>query len=98
MFGNWPDYLNDDSWEGGYTGTMSTNGVSLGSTLDDVQIGDVALYGDPISHAAMYVGNGLVSFTSRSTNANFTRLFPMVPALKALLIQFILLLGITGLQ
>lgn len=44
----------------GYTGTMIVNGRIVTST-DNLRLGDLCFYGSPVSHVAVYVGNGNVS-------------------------------------
>jgi len=58
VFGNGPDILNGDSWQGGYTGTMGSHGTAI--PCSQMQPGDVALYGSgaPWDHAEMYMGGG----------------------------------------
>jgi cell wall-associated NlpC family hydrolase len=63
-FGFYPDYLNDENWAAGYTGTMAKNGKAV--SLSEAQPGDVVIYGPgPYNHAAIYVGESkVVSFGS----------------------------------
>jgi len=58
VFGNGPDIINGDNWQGGYTGTMASHGTAI--PCSSMQPGDVALYGSgsPWDHAEMYMGNG----------------------------------------
>jgi len=58
VFGSGPDFLNGQNWRAGYTGTMSSRGRSTGCST--MQIGDLAFYGNPISHVAISIGNGKV--------------------------------------
>jgi len=58
VFGSGPDFLNGQNWKAGYTGTMSGRGRSVGCS--QMQIGDLAFYGHPISHVSISIGNGKV--------------------------------------
>jgi len=58
VFGSGPDFLNNQGWKAGYTGTMSGRGKSV--TCSKMQAGDLAFYGNPISHVSISVGNGKV--------------------------------------
>lgn len=58
-FGNGKDYINEENWSAGYTGTMASHGEEV--SKDKALPGDVVLYGKPtISHATMYVGDDQV--------------------------------------
>jgi len=61
-FGNGRDFINNQGWKAGYTGTMGNNGVSV--SLAQARPGDIVLYGShPYHHATLYVGNNkVVSF------------------------------------
>jgi len=58
VFGSGPDFLNNQNWRAGYTGTMSGRGRSVGCSA--MQIGDLAFYGNPISHVTISIGSGRV--------------------------------------
>jgi cell wall-associated NlpC family hydrolase len=59
VFGNGPDFLNNQRWAAGYTGSMSPRGRSI--PCSSMQTGDLAFYGKPtISHVAMSIGGGRV--------------------------------------
>jgi hypothetical protein len=58
VFGNGPDFINGQNWAAGYTGTMSGRGQSVGCS--SMQTGDLAFYGNPISHVAISIGGGKV--------------------------------------
>jgi len=58
VFGSGPDFINGDSWRGGYTGTLSSHGWSV--PCSSMIVGDLSFYGSPISHVAMSMGNGQV--------------------------------------
>jgi len=59
VFGSGPDFLNNQNWRAGYTGSMSGRGRSV--SCSSMQIGDLAFYGKPtISHVAMSIGGGRV--------------------------------------
>jgi cell wall-associated NlpC family hydrolase len=61
-FGNGKDFLNNQGWKAGYTGSMGSNGTPV--SLAQARPGDVVLYGShPYHHATLYVGNNqVVSF------------------------------------
>lgn len=55
-----PDWINGESWGGGYTGTLTEHGVRVHGRL---MVGDLVFYGgtmDVPGHVAVYIGNGLV--------------------------------------
>lgn len=55
-FGEWPDYLNNQNWAAGYTGTMYAMGRDHPVSAANRQKGDVVLYGTPtVNHATLYV-------------------------------------------
>jgi len=58
IFGGGPDFVNNDNWQGGYTGTMATSSQLI--SCSDMQPGDIILYGSgyPWDHVEMYMGNG----------------------------------------
>ncbi|CAG8738481.1 46037_t:CDS:1 [Gigaspora margarita] len=60
VLGFYPDYLNDQNWASGYTGTMADHGEKV--SLSNAQPGDIVLYGAkyPYNHTAIYVGNNQV--------------------------------------
>jgi len=60
VFGGGPDFINGDSWRGGYTGTLSSHGRLV--TCSSMIVGDLSFYGKggKISHVAMSMGNGQV--------------------------------------
>jgi len=90
IFGNGPDFVNNDNWGGGYTGTMASNSVQI--DCSQLQPGDIILYGSgyPWDHVEMYMGNGITishggdpaSFESATSNQGFDtfqcRTYPQV--------------------
>jgi cell wall-associated NlpC family hydrolase len=59
VFGSGPDFLNNEDWDAGYTGSMSPRGRTI--PCSTMQMGDLAFYGKPkISHVAISIGNGRV--------------------------------------
>merc|ERR1740121_332053 len=57
VFGQGTDYLNGQNWKAGYTGTMTSHGVSI--SLKDAHHGDLVFYGGSKSvpeHVAIYAG------------------------------------------
>lgn len=60
------DIVNDDRWQGGFTGTMATHGREV-QHLHNVIRGDAVLYGKqfPYDHTAIVVGHHLVNKASR---------------------------------
>jgi len=60
-FGKYPDYLNNENWSAGYTGSMESSPYGVERSLDAALPGDIVLYGRPtISHVALYIGNSEV--------------------------------------
>jgi hypothetical protein len=56
-----PDVVNDQSWRGGYTGTMKQNGRRVPGGVADAQPGDLVLYGAGTGkHVTIVVGGGKV--------------------------------------
>jgi cell wall-associated NlpC family hydrolase len=56
-----PDVVNDQSWRGGYTGTMKQNGRRVPGGVADAEPGDLVLYGAGTGkHVAIVVGGGRV--------------------------------------
>lgn len=60
LFGNGPDFMNQESWTGGYTGSLKANGVEVSTDQSSLQVGDLCFYYHPMHHVAIYVGNGMV--------------------------------------
>jgi len=58
QYGTGPDFLNGQSWKAGYTGTLTSHGKSVSCTA--MQPADLVFYGSPVSHVAIFVGNGKV--------------------------------------
>jgi hypothetical protein len=58
QYGSGPDFLNGENWKAGYTGTLTSHGKSVSCSA--MQDGDLVFYGSPVSHVAIYVGNGKV--------------------------------------
>jgi len=90
IFGNGPDFVNNENWQAGYTGTMSDNSQVI--DCSDMQPGDIILYGTTSSwaHVEMYMGNGKTishgtdpaSYESSTSNQGFQtfscRTYPQV--------------------
>ncbi len=55
------DIVNDERWQGGYTGTMARHG-KLVHHDGDIKVGDLVLYGPPptFEHVAVALGGGMV--------------------------------------
>eukprot|EP00762_Andalucia_godoyi_P007866 ANDGO_01285.mRNA.1 hypothetical protein len=58
VYGKGPDFLNGENWSAGYTGTLMQHGRSV--SLGSAQVGDLVMYGNPVSHTAIYIGGGRV--------------------------------------
>jgi len=58
QYGNGPDFLNGQNWKAGYTGTLTSHGTAVNCA--NMQPADLVFYGSPVSHVAIYVGNGKV--------------------------------------
>jgi len=58
VFGSGPDFVNEENWTGGYTGSMADNAQYIDCSA--MQPGDVVFYGSgaPWDHVEMYMGNG----------------------------------------
>jgi hypothetical protein len=61
LFGKGPDFLNGEDWTAGYTGTLTAHGTNIPGFEDqsNMQVGDLCFYFQPISHVAIYVGDGM---------------------------------------
>jgi len=57
-FGAGPDFLNDQNWQGGNTASLSAHGKVV--SCSKMGNGDLAFYGNPISHVAINIGGGRV--------------------------------------
>eukprot|EP00331_Platyophrya_macrostoma_P025780 CAMPEP_0176443066 /NCGR_PEP_ID=MMETSP0127-20121128/22198_1 /TAXON_ID=938130 /ORGANISM="Platyophrya macrostoma, Strain WH" /LENGTH=261 /DNA_ID=CAMNT_0017828217 /DNA_START=26 /DNA_END=811 /DNA_ORIENTATION=+ len=60
LFGNGPDFMNQEAWKAGYTGTLDQNGRNVTISTAHLAIGDLCFYYTPMHHVAMYVGGGMV--------------------------------------
>jgi len=57
-YGSGPDFLNGQNWKAGYTGTLTSHGKVV--QIASAQPGDLCFYGNPVSHVAIYIGDGKV--------------------------------------
>jgi len=60
QFGSGPDFLNDQNWQAGYTGSLTAHGTKIACNTNTLQPADLVFYGSPVNHVAIYVGNGKV--------------------------------------
>ncbi|CUG91243.1 Hypothetical protein, putative [Bodo saltans] len=60
LFGNGNDFMNNESWSAGYTGTLDQHGTQVPINTTDLAIGDLCFYYTPMHHVAIYVGGGKV--------------------------------------
>ena len=60
VFGNGPDFLNNEGWRAGYTGSLIQHGRSVPANTGALQVGDLCFYYHPMHHVAIYVGGGMI--------------------------------------
>jgi len=60
VFGKAKDFLNDEAWKAGYTGTLVTHGAHVATAPHGLQVGDLCFYYQPMHHVAIYTGGGKV--------------------------------------
>lgn len=58
LFGNGPDFMNNENWSAGYTGTLIQNGFQVSTSA--LEVGDLCFYYHPMHHVAIYVGGGKI--------------------------------------
>lgn len=60
VFGKGRDFINNEAWTAGYTGTMVKMGREAPCDPASMQVGDAIFYYHPMHHVAFYAGNGTV--------------------------------------